>query len=123
MGCASLAGRGRVALGVLAALVLAWATLSLTPAQASPWHGNGVGCGPDGQRGVASSELPRRLEADLPDPVSGAVPLELDPDLAAARRIAVAAFTAARPCATLQPCAAPAARARAFDPRAPPLLR
>src|SRR4051812_30952618 len=112
-GCASLAGRGRPALVLLAALVLAWTMLALTSASASPQHDDriAVTCGLAAERGVASSELPRRLEADLPDPVSGALPFELDRDLAASRRIVVIAFTTAPPCAAIQPCAAPVAPA------------
>lgn len=131
LGCAGPEFRGRAAHWrwarhplaaiwlVLTGLVMTWAALS--PAEALPRFAFDPSLAV--QRDHAPSSLPRQFEADLPDLVDTAHPVEFDSDGAVPRSFALATVIVAALRDGVRPLAVSAVLSRNFNPRAPPSLR
>jgi hypothetical protein len=106
-------------------LVVAWTVCALQPAQASRLSATDAAalCGFTAEKDYAPNTQRRRLETDLPDVADRAHLCEIDSDAACPRRILVSAVPASSaPDLTRRPAGLPAS-ARAFNPRAPPILQ
>jgi hypothetical protein len=117
-----LHGRGGAVHWLASAIlfVLVWAA-GLAPAPAFATSAGGFASETPFRRNVVP--IPRQVEADLPDLVDTAHPCQVDPDSGIPQRSDISAPTASTRCIPIRPAAGLSSPARAFNPRAPPILR